>query len=377
MELIKRATIKFRFLMIRIVCPKIIGSVYRFLPRKDKTLLLIKNDGIGDYVLFRNYIEVLKRSEKFGAFKIYVLANKTSKDLAIHLDSDSVNGFFWYSGDSFLKWKLLGLIFDLQRLRLDTILYTNYSRNYPVDWLVHNINAINKIGVDGDTINEPPSLKLRADKYYTQLIAVGKEPVHEFDRNKQIIEKLTGEKCELLRPVIDKDYLNIDYHNSIVVFPGANDSARRWAASNFNKLCNLIISNLKINIIFAGGKDGAGDRDEIYSGLPAGSFLNQNGMLNIVQLCEVIAGSKLLISNDTVAVHIAVALDIPVVCISKGDLYGRFISYPGHIYDKIHAIFPQDFIAGCESYHQFSASDINTITPEHVYNLIGKQFGPA
>ena len=43
--------------------------------RKDKTLLIVKTDGIGDYVLFRNFLGIIRSSDKFKDFKITLLGD--------------------------------------------------------------------------------------------------------------------------------------------------------------------------------------------------------------------------------------------------------------------------------------------------------------
>ena len=52
------------------------------------SILLIRLNAIGDYVLFRNFIEILKRSDKYEDFHITLLANCVWQDLALELDQD-------------------------------------------------------------------------------------------------------------------------------------------------------------------------------------------------------------------------------------------------------------------------------------------------
>ena len=44
---------------------------------KPKSLLLIRLDAIGDYILFRNFIEELKKDEKYKHYSITLLGNIT------------------------------------------------------------------------------------------------------------------------------------------------------------------------------------------------------------------------------------------------------------------------------------------------------------
>jgi ADP-heptose:LPS heptosyltransferase len=368
--ILNRLNSKYKFLTLRIVAPSILNALYFFVPRKQKTLLIIKNDGIGDYILFRNYLEFLKNSDKYKSHKIYLLGNTAFEDLAVYLDAKTIDGFFWYNDNYFLKLELVKLLFNLQRLRPQTIIYTNYSRKYPVDWLVKNIRADKKIGINGDTLNEPIELRNKANKYFDQLITLNNAPAHEFDRNKQIYEAITGEKCNLIKPVINKNELDVNYGNYIVVFPGASNNDKKWDILNFNKLCISITSKLNGRIILAGGKDDVNTAAKVKENISSANISDETGRLTLIQLCRLIGGAKLVITNDTVAVHIAATLDIPTVCIAKGDLYGRFIPYPKHIPAKIQIIFPPGFKPGNNNYYQWSSHHINEVPIADVYAAI-------
>ena len=62
---------------------------------KQKSILIIRLDAIGDYVLFRNFIEILKKNKKYKDYKISLLGNIDWKDLSIDLDSEYIEEFFW------------------------------------------------------------------------------------------------------------------------------------------------------------------------------------------------------------------------------------------------------------------------------------------
>ncbi|MBD1394704.1 glycosyltransferase family 9 protein [Mucilaginibacter glaciei] len=361
---------KFKFLVIRIIAPGIIKALFFFVPSKKNTLLIIKNDGIGDYILFRNFLAFLKQSEKYRGYDIYLLGNLAYKDISAYLDKDSVDRFFWNTDGYFLKWKLLKLLVDLHRLRLNSVIYTNYSRKTQVDWIVKNLNAPNKIGVDGNTTNQSTQFKNKGNAYYTRLITVPGGATHEFERNKQLFEIIAEEKCHYNKPFINKQKLNIVYNNYIVIFIGARDRNRKWSNRNFSDLTKLIISNLNVNIIFAGGEDEIADGLMIQQDLAMKGVINKIGALSLIQLCELIGGAKLVICSDTVAVHIAAALSIPAVCISKGDLYKRFIPYPDHIENKINSLFPVAFKADAAAYELWSELNIDAVQLIDVYNAV-------
>ena len=329
----------------------------------------MKCDGAGDYLLFRNFISFLKTSQKYKQHKIYLLANTSTKNLATKLDSKIIDGFFWYSDSFFLKWDLVTLLFGLQRLRPETIVYPNYSRKYTTDWLLNEIKATHKITVTGDNINESTDLMMRSDKFYNLFLQVDTSPLHEFERNKQIMEALTAESCAFTQPVIEKESLHIIKNDSIIIFTGASSPDKKWPAKSFNMLCRSICADYKTNLIVVSGKDEVDETAIITNGIAIESISVKTN-LNLTELCELIAGAKMLISGDTVAVHIAAALAIPAVCIAKGDLYGRFVPYPPKISNIVTTILPPGYLAKKENIDQYSGFDIADVTVGDVYKTV-------
>jgi hypothetical protein len=64
--------------------------LFRFLARfrkPAKRLLIIKTDAIGDFILFRNFIEEVKLSLKYRDYEIELLGNELWKDLVLAYDS--------------------------------------------------------------------------------------------------------------------------------------------------------------------------------------------------------------------------------------------------------------------------------------------------
>ena len=94
--------------------------IYRFIdffikPSKEiktKSLLLIRLDAIGDYVLFRNFIEVLRKNNKYKDYSITLLGNSAWKSLSQELDGEYIDNFIWldrskFYNDLFYRYKKL------------------------------------------------------------------------------------------------------------------------------------------------------------------------------------------------------------------------------------------------------------------------------
>src|ERR1700744_3387262 len=74
------------------------SALFKFLAafrRSKKRLLIIKTDAIGDFILFRNFIEIVKRSEKYGDYEIDLLANDLCRDIALTYDASFISEFFF------------------------------------------------------------------------------------------------------------------------------------------------------------------------------------------------------------------------------------------------------------------------------------------
>lgn len=62
---------------------------------KQNFILLIRLDAIGDYVLFRNFIEILETNEHYKSYHITLIGNSAWKGLSLELDKEYVDNFIW------------------------------------------------------------------------------------------------------------------------------------------------------------------------------------------------------------------------------------------------------------------------------------------
>ncbi|MDB5157788.1 MAG: lipopolysaccharide core biosynthesis protein, partial [Mucilaginibacter sp.] len=93
------------FRLTRFVLLKL-PAFFRFLAKfrkPAKRLLLIKTDAIGDYVLFRNFIEILKRSEKYKDYQIDLLGNTIWRELNLAYDKQFLNEAYFINPKSYYE----------------------------------------------------------------------------------------------------------------------------------------------------------------------------------------------------------------------------------------------------------------------------------
>lgn len=117
----------------------------------------------------------------------------------------------------------------------------------------------------------------------------------------------------------------------VVLNIGATKKANLWPEENFSKLAQMIKSNLGINSVITGGREDAGSSIAIAE-KTKDCVINLAGRTTIPELKEVIAGARLVVSCDTGPMHLAVALNKPVIALfgpsdprRTGPLYGEVI----------------------------------------------------
>ena len=70
---------------------------------RKNTMLILRTDAIGDYILFRNFIKYIKESEKYRHYSIALCGNELWKDLAENYDNEFVDSFIWIDKTKFFR----------------------------------------------------------------------------------------------------------------------------------------------------------------------------------------------------------------------------------------------------------------------------------
>jgi len=102
----------------------------------------------------------------------------------------------------------------------------------------------------------------------------------------------------------------------IAIHPGAAyGSAKCWPPSRFRDLAQKLLSwNENIHLMFVGTPDQQSLLDSITNGL-SHRVHNLAGKTSLRQLMSLIAAAKVFVTNDSGPMHIAAALDVPLVAL--------------------------------------------------------------
>ena len=347
------------------------------------TLLLIRLDEIGDFVLFCNFISAVKASRKYKDYRISLCGNESWRDLAKHFFRHEVHSFIWiqknkFYSNPFYKYRILKQIYQAG---FEVVINPRYSRGILYDDLmVRASRATVTIGSEGSSEKHAQWKRhFFTDRYYTQLIPQSGEVLFEFLRNKYIFEKILQEPISLRKPTLKgiKEIPSQLPERYIILFPGAGEAKREWAAENFAQIGKFILKKYNIPIVLGGSQADLEKSQIIRNMVNSAQIFNLTGMTSLSELVSIIAKSGLLISNETSAPHLAVAVNTPFICIAMGKGFLRFFPYPREIYENAHYIYPPEIMENLhdlekltEQYQFDSDLDINKITVDQVKILV-------
>ncbi|MEJ2617263.1 MAG: hypothetical protein P8Z35_20095, partial [Ignavibacteriaceae bacterium] len=225
------------------------------------SILIIRLDAIGDYVLFRNFIKILKESTKYKNYKITLCGNIAWKELAENLDKDVVENFIWinrknFYGNLIYKYRILK---QIHNSGFEIAVETTYSREILFgDEIIKVSGAVERIGNTG-SLDKHAKWKrnLFSDKWYTKLIRSKENNLFEFYRNKEFFSNILETNTEIKKPSIDVSdiyFTKLSDKKYIVLFPGGSSQKRRWDINNFLEIARYILDNSDYYIIIDGSK---------------------------------------------------------------------------------------------------------------------------
>jgi len=345
-------------------------SLIRF-SMSEKRILIIKNDAIGDYIIFRNFVNEIKESVKYNDYKLYILISERVYPIAKELDSDLYEHILLNTYSNCIKiGDKIRFYKQLSQFNFETIIVPVYSPDIKTQEITKHIKAKFKLGFIGDTSNQTVEQKLYYEKYYTYKFPIHETRIHEFEKMSDFFEAVLNKNCSITKPEIKLN--KTEFLNAIVFCPGAGHAFRMWPTDHISKLIMLIASQYpNISFIVAVGKNEKYLFNEIKKSvsIPITHYQIQS-TLGLVQL---FVNSNLVICNDSSAAHIAVASNARSICISNGNNYKRFIPYPQNTESNQTVLLP-DLIDKMSDEEQkmlyFSSQiDIKLVKVEQVFNV--------
>lgn len=297
---------------------------------KKAGVALVRLDAIGDFILWLDSAKEYRRL--YPGQRIVLIANAAWADWAATFPYwDEV----WaLDGRRFvrdIKYRAK-MLRKVRRTGFETVIQPTYSRTFMHgDSLIRASAAIQRIGSEGDESNITATAKRVGNRWYTRLIPASDQPLMELERNAEFIRNLSGQTYQAALPRLPASGIRsgpAPWPDSyIVLFPSASWSGKRWPLAHFAELATRLHAEFAWPVVLCGGPGDVGLCEELGAALSM-PFVNWAGRTNLAELAGVIQHARLLVCNDTSAVHIAAAVGTPAVCVVGGGHYGRFLPYP-------------------------------------------------
>lgn len=317
-----------------------------------KKMLIVRVDEIGDYMLWRSFLDEIVNANRFKGYEIDLCGNLSWKGIFDLLDKQNVANAFWMDKQSFrnsliYRYRFLAGIY----LRnYDVVINTTYARDrINDDTIVAAARAANSYGMAGSTRTGKETYN---SKLYTSLFFLKSKPVFEFETNKKFTESITGDNSEIDNTLVSFDKLppvEIDLpFNYFVIFPGTRNRSRIWPTQNFIDVSDYLYDTTGYTAVVCGSQSDAVYTVPFCAGYKH-PFLDLTSKTSLPQLLTVLKKAKCLISVDTGSVHLAAAVNCPVFGVFNGTYYKRFAPYPKSVYADFFAIYPDEIEAELEN----------------------------
>ena len=229
-------------------------------PKKEQALLIVKIDAIGDYIISRNFIEIIKNNSQFIGNKVILIGNELWKDISEELEKEVVDYFIFLKPVDFRDniLKQIKLLVKLREFSIQNIVNLHHSRNPLSEIICCSIPNTRRYGIEGSSENSSRLLFSFSTFFYKNYKP--KVGIHEFDIYKDfssfILEMpiLIESPYFKLKPLGNynaiKSYPYLD--NYIVIAHGAGVSDRILEDSKMLDLVSHIYNKTNHEIVFIG-----------------------------------------------------------------------------------------------------------------------------
>ncbi len=300
---------------------RIVHAESRFRARfrkKRGTVLIVRVDAIGDFVLFRPslpYYKLLFPNKRLVLLTTDVnagiLANESPVDQIIPIKRSR------FVADPQYQRTLLA---ELRAAAVETAIYPTYTREAYADRLIHALGSRESIAFR-DTRMDLPRIRRRND-LFTRLVEPDEKPMHAVERNKEFLHNLgvdvTGYDFSLVPSPADESFAQAVLQTLprggpiVVVAPGSSKPRKIWPVTKFIDVGHRLASSFNAVFVLVGS-----DVE-----LPLGSAFaaalhrrcaNVIGATTLLQVYALMKRATLYLGNDTGPKHIAAAAGLPVV----------------------------------------------------------------
>ncbi len=297
-------------------------------PSPPNRILVVKLDAIGDFILWAEAAQAIRELYPRSRCHVTLLANRLCGVLARHLGCfDEV----WeLDRKAFVTRPLYryALLRRVSQAGFSKVVHPTFARDFLWgDAVVRAAGAAERVGVSGCSYLMTALGSRISDRWYTRLIPTGGAAGTALRKNARFMQALGVGAFAPRVPRLDADApAGTPAHPYYVIAPGAGHKFRQWPVEKFAALARRIHEASGWKGVICGAAAERPQAATIISlaGAPLHDF---TGVTTIPQLLGLIKNSRLVVANETAAIHAAAAVGTPSVCILGGGHYGKFLPY--------------------------------------------------
>jgi ADP-heptose:LPS heptosyltransferase len=323
-------------------------------------VLVVRNDSIGDYLLYRPWLRLLAQQVRGRGQHLTLAANALWAPLAQAWDADLFDELLVVDFGRFQK----DLGYRAEVLRTigaggyGEVIYPLHVREPAVENFIRFLRAPHRVASQGEHRTDAWFGLL--DQGYTLLLPTAPATLFEYDRNGEFFRNWLAARTNAtpaaLRPPLHLPVGSTEAVRfqppgappAIVLFPGASARQKQWPAAHFAALALGLHQRYggQYRLVLAGSPADAALAARIQQAAGAVPLANLCGQTTLPELAALLSQARLLVSNDTVAAHLATQLGTPCVVVLMGENYGKFFPYPSDLHRApCQCLFPPEMEA--------------------------------
>jgi ADP-heptose:LPS heptosyltransferase len=312
---------------------RLIDLFCRYVPvlKTCQGLAIIRMDGIGDMVLFRQSLDHYAEAFSVDKSEITIIGCNSWESISVEIFA----GYkvFCINEHAYARQPLYRLKTNLKMRRLSpkTVVSDAFFRRALMADSLAWVAGAPKTYVSYPYINEQTRSEFT---YYlslaTDVVDTGRYPTHELVRHAAFISYFCFEPVQALPPVLnwrDKAPKLPFAKPYVVLNPGSNEFGRRWPLEDYILLSKWLLAK-SVRVVFVGKAD-----EKTRTGLPTytgkdPNIIDMTGKTDLPELMDILNSATLVVTNDTGPMHLAIGLGTPTVAIVGGGHFGSFVPYP-------------------------------------------------
>jgi ADP-heptose:LPS heptosyltransferase len=301
----------------------------------EKAFLLVRTDGIGDFVFFGRYLSSVKKS--YPDYTVALVCQEETADLAKCLPLiDTVIPFkdLRYRHNYFYR------LFVLRKIRFLAPAYAAYlsfHRKHTGDEMTILSGAEETFGFSGNDECIHPSMRRKNNSYYKHIVEAP-DHIPEKERYVRFFEAISGEEPIESRVSFSvekrdndavENYLRSQFTGNtsqfIVLGPCGSAAIREWHEERFAAVADALIEKIGSSVVLCGKKSEHWRLQSIagrmkYQVVIASSF-------SLPQVVALLQKAALFVGNESGLLHLAATVGIPAVGILGGGHFSRYFPY--------------------------------------------------